>query len=67
MALEESVDGLVKLEASGVTAHVEATFSKYIEGQGGIHIDHVGHESGGGGFMVTMGSASSCGSDSFSC
>ena len=25
MALEESVDGLVKLEANGITAHVEAT------------------------------------------
>jgi len=67
MALEESVDGLVKMEANGVTAHVEATFSKYIEGQGGIHIDHVGHDSDGGGFTVTMGSAGSCGSGSFSC
>ena len=68
MALEESVDGLVKLESDGVTAYVEETFSKYLEGQGGIHIDHVSPESGrGGGYTVTVGSAGSCGSGTFSC
>ena len=67
MALEESVDGLVKLESSGVIAYVEETFSKYLEGLGGIHIDHVSNESDGGGFAVTVGSAGSCGSNPFSC
>ena len=67
MALEESVDGLVKLESNGVTAYVEETFSKYLEGQGGIHIDHVSQESGGRGFTVTVGTAGSCGSNAFSC
>ena len=70
MTLEESVDNLHQLESNGVTAYIDPTLKKYLEGQGSINIDHVKRDSGEGGYMVTVGtpgSSGSCGSGQFEC
>lgn len=64
MALEESVDELEAVESNGVTAYIDANLKAYVTELGGINIDFVSRD-GGGGYMVTVGDpndVSGCGS-----
>jgi len=68
MALEGSVEGLEKLESNGVIAYIDSGLREFVNGHGKINIDYVQRSPGHGGYMVTIGDASGCGSGgSFSC
>lgn len=64
MALDESVDGLDKLESNGVTAYIDPGLKDFLEQYGGINIDYVQRQFGGGGYTVSAGKpGGSCGGD----
>lgn len=62
MALEESVDGLEKLESNGITAYIDPALKEFASGRGTINIDYVSYPGGRGGYMVTLGDQQGCSS-----
>lgn len=54
MTLEESVDGLERIENNDIVAHVDSTLSDMLNGTGRRNIDYV-DQSGRRGYTVTMG------------
>jgi Fe-S cluster assembly iron-binding protein IscA len=62
MALDESVDGLVKLESNGIEAYIEPGLREFLEQFEQISVDYVSRGEMTG-FAVTVGKDSSgCGS-----
>ena len=60
MALEESIDKLVKLEHNGVTAYIASDLKKSLEQFGAINIDYVTSPDGGGGYTIRAGQPGDC-------
>jgi len=60
LALEESVDGLEKLESNGIAAYIEQGLNEYLKNIGNINIDYISNDPGPGGYRVTIGEKS-CG------
>ena len=54
MTLEESVDGLEKLESNGVTAWIDPRVNEYLSKLGGMSIDFV-DDGTRRGYVVTTG------------
>ncbi len=61
MALDESTDGLVKLESNGVTAWIEPKLKEAVGQLGDISIDFVEREFGPSGYSIHVGSCGDCG------
>jgi Fe-S cluster assembly iron-binding protein IscA len=63
LALDESVDGLEKLESNGITAYIDPGLKDFLTQYGGISIDYVKRQFGGG-YVVSAGQSSEggCGS-----
>ncbi len=64
MALEESIDGLEKVESNSITLYLDKNLKEYLEKNGTVSIDFQSYPSGGGGYMITVGGGcdtSSCG------
>lgn len=53
MTLEESVEGLLKLESNGVEAYIDSGLNTWIEQRGNIYVDFVS-EAGNVGFTVAI-------------
>ena len=61
MALEESIDGLEKLESNGIVAWIDPRVNEYITQLGDINIDYVTREFGSG-YVISAGKPSgNCG------
>lgn len=64
MALDESIDGLEKLESNGIQAYIDPKLREFLIQFGSINIDFVIHNEAGG-FTIRAGSpdssCSSCG------
>jgi len=60
MALEESIEGLEKLESNGVAAYIDKGLNEYLKNVGNINIDYIASESGPSGYRVSIGEKS-CG------
>lgn len=54
MTLEESVEGLEKLESNGIDAYIENGLHEMISERGDIYIDFVADGSGGKGFSIAI-------------
>ena len=71
MALEESIDGLEKIEANGVSAYIDPNLKAFLNQFGSINVDFIQREVGSSGFTIKVGSGdsgcSSCGSASEGC
>ena len=63
LALDESVDGLEKLESNGITAYIDPGLKEFLTQYGEINVDYVKRQFDGG-YVVSAGkpSAGSCGS-----
>lgn len=61
MALEESIEGMEKLESNGVVAYVESGLLTLVKKLGKISVDYRSNPAGGGGYVVTVGEGG-CGS-----
>ena len=57
MALEESIDGLEKLESNGVTAWIDPRVNEYVDKLGDINIDFI-DDGTRRGFVMTAGKSS---------
>jgi len=55
MTLDESVEGLERLESNDVTAYIDAHLHKDLSRFGDIHVDYVTNPTGQSGYMVTIG------------
>ena len=55
MALEESIDGMEKLESNGITAWVDAKLKSFLIELGKITVDYRKDPVGGGGYVLTTG------------
>lgn len=55
MALEESIDGLTKLESNKIVAYVEPQLRDYLEQNGKVTVDYRENSFGGGGYLLTVG------------
>ncbi|MGB5107200.1 MAG: hypothetical protein WBP29_06015 [Candidatus Zixiibacteriota bacterium] len=54
MTLEESVDGLEKLESNGITAYIESGLYETISQRGNIYVEFVTDKFGGKGFSIAV-------------
>jgi len=54
MALDESIDGLKKLNSNGVTAYIDPKLAEYISQLGDINIDFITNERGSG-YTIRVG------------
>ena len=54
MALEESVEGLEKLESNGISAHIESGLYELISQRGNIYVEFITDGHGGKGFKVSV-------------
>jgi Fe-S cluster assembly iron-binding protein IscA len=62
LALDESVEGLEKLEANGVAAYIDPGLKEFLVQYGEINIDYVKRQMGGG-YVVSAGKpGGNCGS-----
>lgn len=64
MALEESTDGLEKVEANSIPLYLDGKLKEFLERTGTVTIDFKSYPSGGGGYMITIGGgcdSSNCG------
>ncbi len=63
MTLEESIDGLEKVESNGVTAWIDPRVNEYVAKLGGINVDFI-DDGGRRGYVLTTGNPgdkSNCG------
>lgn len=54
MALEESIDGMEKLESNGITAWIDKKLKDFVAKLGQITIDYR-KDASGGGYILTAG------------
>jgi len=62
MALDESTEGLEKLESNGIGAFIDPNLKTFLSNYGEIKIDFVNQDFGPRGFTIRVGN-DSCGSD----
>jgi hypothetical protein len=55
MALDESIDGLDKLESNGINAFIDPKLNEYLASAGDINIDFISNELGQSGYRVSVG------------
>jgi hypothetical protein len=61
MALDESVNGLEKLESNGIEAYIDPGLIEFLKQYGDITVDFVEREVGKGGYLVKVGKGGDCG------
>ena len=66
MTLEESIDGLEKLESNGVTAWIDPRVNEYIAQLGGINVDFI-DDGTRRGYVLTAGKAPEGGNNCGGC
>ena len=54
LALEESIEGLKKLESNSIQAYLDANLFEFLEQNGSVTIDYMNHATGGG-YRITVG------------
>ena len=62
MALDESTDGLIKLESNGITAWIEPKLQEAVSQLGDISVDYVEREWGPSGYSISVGNCGDCSS-----
>jgi hypothetical protein len=65
MALDESVDGLEKLESNGVEAYIEPGLKEFLAQFEQINVDYVS-QMGRSGFSISVGKGGGCSPDACS-
>jgi hypothetical protein len=55
MALDESIDGLQKLESNGISAYIESSLNEHLGNVGNISIDYILNEAGPSGYKISVG------------
>ena len=65
MTLEESVEGMEKMESNSITAYIEPRLLEFLNTNGNIVIDYR-NSMYGGGYTITVGDGGGC-SDSAGC
>lgn len=63
MALDESIDGLEKLESNGIEAYIDPGLKEFLQQFKGINVDYIQRGSMAG-FAVSVGGGSDCSSGS---
>jgi Fe-S cluster assembly iron-binding protein IscA len=62
LTLDESVDGLEKLESNGISAWIDPGLVEFLKQYGEINVDYVERDFGQGGYVVSIGKpGASCG------
>ena len=61
MALEESIEGLDKIESNNITAYIDPKLKEYIEQLGTVTIDYISNAMGGG-YRIMIGDGGDCSS-----
>lgn len=63
MALDESIDGLEKLESGGIAAYIAPELKEYLGPDAQIEVEYVTREWGGSGLVIRLANQSDdCGS-----
>lgn len=55
MALEESIEGLEKIEYNSISIYIDSQLRIFIEQNDKVNIDFKEYPSGGGGYLITVG------------
>ncbi|HDS01704.1 MAG TPA: hypothetical protein ENO22_13230 [candidate division Zixibacteria bacterium] len=56
MALDESTDGLTKLESNGINVYIDPRLKEHLGKFGDINVDFVTNPMGQSGYMIKIGS-----------
>jgi hypothetical protein len=67
MALEESTEGLERLESNAVAAYIDPELKNHLVRYGVINIDYVSNTMGQSGYKIVLGYDDPCGSGKCSC
>jgi len=62
MALDESVDGLEKLESNGITAYIDPRLKDQLGKFGDIQVDFITNQMGQSGYTIKIGEGGDCSS-----
>ncbi len=55
MALDESVEGLEKLESNGITAYIDPRLKEHLVKYGEICVDYITNQMGQSGYTIKIG------------
>jgi len=61
MTLDESIEGLQKLESNGINAYIDNNLASSLASMGKINIDFVKPQFGRAGYTITVGEKKDCG------
>lgn len=61
MTLDESIEGLQKLESNGINAYIDNDLAGNLTTMGKINIDFVKPQFGRAGYTITVGEKKDCG------
>ena len=57
MALDESTDGLSKLQSNGINVYIDPRLAEHLNKFGEINVDFVTNPTGQSGYMIKIGNA----------
>jgi hypothetical protein len=66
MALDESTDGLEKLDSNGIIVYVDPRLKEHLVKFGEVKVDYITDQGGKSGYTISIGD-SSCGPESGGC
>jgi len=58
MALDESIDGLEKIESSGIAAYIAPELKEYLGSDAQIEVEYVTRDWGGSGLVIRLANQS---------
>lgn len=67
MALEESTEGMERLESNAVAAYIDPELKNHLVRYGVISIDYVSNTMGQSGYKIVLGEDDPCSSGNCSC
>ncbi len=66
LALDESIEGLEKIESNGIGAYIDPNLKTFLGNYGEIKIDYINQDFGPRGFIIRVGDTS-CGTGDGGC
>ena len=67
MALDESTDGLEKIDSNGIIVYMDPRLKEHLVKFGEIKVDYITNPTGQSGYSISIGNGGDCGSGGGGC